>query len=262
MTGKGVAMLRWSKTVVTLTFVTCCASVGVNSAGGATNTPLTKYCTPLYHLTPVPTVLLTNTTETSTDGALGEAGQIISGLTNARRYAPTKAIVSTINRAIIELQDEEGPLYGLNLLLSQYQAQGISHPTFAAKWRVGAIKANSFAVAAKPLVAAIGEGGAMCALIDDTYTAITRVQTEVLYQAGVDSFSNVGGGSTIIVANVVRAVVQFGAIFPVRLISTIPQSGPISFSRFALTVGGRVVDICTTFMNRPAMQIPYNSSGC
>ena len=255
-------MLRWSKTVVALTFVTCCASVGVTTAVGATNTSLTKYCTPLYHLTPVPTVLLTNTTETSTDGALGEAGHIMSALTSAREYAPTKAVVSAINNAIIELQDEEAPLYALNLLLSQYRADGISRPTFAARWREGAIKANGFAIVAKSLVATIGEGGAMCALIDDTYTAITRVQTVVLFQAGVNSFSNVGGGSTIIVANVVRAVAQLGAIFPVRLISTIPQSGPVSSARFALTVGGREIQICTTFRNRPAMQTPYKSSEC
>jgi hypothetical protein len=47
-----------------------------------------------------------------------------------------------------------------------------------------------------------------------------------------------------------------------HLISTAPQSGLITSARFALTVAGRIVDICVTFRDRPATQIPYKLLAC
>jgi hypothetical protein len=119
----------------------------------------------------------------------------------------------------VELQDETTPLYALNNLSNEYRSQGISASNFAAQWRAGAIKANALAMLAKPMVASIGEGRAICTLSDDTYSALSRVQNPLLVTAANDSWKNTSDPNHISVANVVRATAQVGVFFPVHLMS-------------------------------------------
>ncbi len=255
-------MFRWTRIVIASMLVAACLGLVSTAASATTSASLNKYCTSLYKLPPVPTIPLTNTDEATTQGTLGTLLQIISGFTHARQYAPTSSVTSALNRAIVKLQDETIPLYALNNLLSELRGQGISSSNFAAQWRAGAIKANALAVLAKPMVAFIGEGGEICTLSDDTYSALSRVQNPLLVTAANDSWKNTSDPNRISVANVARATAQVGAFFPVRLISTAPQFGLVTSARFALTVAGRVVDICVTFRDRPATQTPYKLLAC